>query len=305
VACADPYGQACSATPFAQPSGSSVADFAVPVWVSGDRAALTRSIHVRVTAHDDRGALAGGDPSIQYTVDDAPPALVLASSPAPHYTVGAPLELFAKYSDPDDDLAAVSVAWQVVAPDPAAALAPLRSIDGGDGSRTQVVELVPSVTGAWRIQAAAADPIGTTTTQQLELDVEQDHPPCLAQWQPIVPPEGAALPITEPTRFQIQRVTDDLDAYPRSSSDPRFGTTTFAWSIRAGGGTDRQPVAGVTGNAVALDPAAFAPGQIVELRVEAFDRTHTAISCPDAAASCGDPALPGCLQRQTWRVEIR
>jgi len=304
-ACADRFGDHCSAAPFAQPTGSSIADFEVPVWTADDESALTQSIHVTVTAHDDRGALAGGEPSIKYMVDDAPPALVLASSPAPHYTVGGPIDLFAKYGDPDDDLAAVLVAWQVIAPDPMASLVPLPSIDGEDGTRTQVMELVPGVTGAWSIQAAATDPLGATTLQQLQFNVEPDYPPCLAQWQPIVPPEGAALPITEPTLFQIERVVDDLDSYPRSSSDPRFGTTAFAWSLRVGDDPARQPVAGVTGNAVALDPAAFAPGQIVELRVEAYDRSHTALGCPDAVASCGSPAPPVCLQRQTWRVEIR
>jgi hypothetical protein len=140
-------------------------------------------------------------------------------------------------------------------------------------------------------------------TKDLRFTVGADQPPCLAQWQPIVPPDGATLPIIEPTLFEVPLVSDDLDPYPPVPGEPLFGTTTFAWSILPPGATARQPLVGATGNSVDFDPAAFTPGQIVELRVEIFDPSHGTVACAD-----GDPvclASPGCSQRQTWRVEIR
>ena len=105
--------------------------------------------------------------------------------------------------------------------------------------------------------------------------------------------------------FQVPLVGDDLDAYPPIQGATQFGTTVFAWSILPPGATVRQTLAGATGNAIALDPAAFTPGDVVELRVEIFDRHHTALPCDDSAATCSITASPSCLQRQTWRVEVR
>jgi hypothetical protein len=105
--------------------------------------------------------------------------------------------------------------------------------------------------------------------------------------------------------FQVPLVEDELDAYPRLSSDPAFGTATFAWSILAPGAATRQLLVGATGNAIDFDPAAFTPGQLVELRVEVFDRNHAAIACPDDAPTCVSDARPACTQRQTWRLEVR
>jgi hypothetical protein len=112
------------------------------------------------------------------------------------------------------------------------------------------------------------------------------------------------LPVTEPTLFQVALVTDDLDSYPRLSTDPLFGTTAFAWSILPPGASERQLLVGTTGNTVDFDPGGFTPGDIVELRVEIFDRKQTPIQCADDLATCAIAAA-GCIQRQTWRLEAR
>jgi hypothetical protein len=84
--------------------------------------------------------------------------------------------------------------------------------------------------------------------------------------------------------------------------------TTFSWSILPPGASTRQPLA-VTGNQVALDPASYSPGDIVELRVEIADRAmilnNTAISCADNIPTCSVISDASCIQRQTWRVEVR
>jgi hypothetical protein len=113
------------------------------------------------------------------------------------------------------------------------------------------------------------------------------------------------LPVAEPTLFQVPLVTDDLDPYPPLSGDPHFGTTTFAWSMLTPGSPGREILVGATGNTFDFDPDAFTPGEIVELRVEIFDRKHTAIPCADRDATCSVDASSDCIQRQTWRVEVR
>ena len=62
-------------------------------------------------------------------------------------------------------------------------------------------------------------------------------------------------------------VTDDLDPYPPVPGDPILGTTTFAWSLLAPGASSFASLA-ATSNSVALDPADYTPGDLLELRVE-------------------------------------
>jgi hypothetical protein len=258
-----------------------------------------------------RGAVAGAtdgksDPAKLYIVDDAPPTLELRED-AHSLTVGVPIDLFALYGDLDDPLDNLDFTWQVVAPvtQPPIVLDPVITTSDVSHKLAQS-RLVPTANGTWDIKATVTvrgDP-ASATERHLTFDVLPDRPPCLVQSRPILPPPGAALPITEPTVFQIAVVDDDLDSYPPLSSDPLFGTTAFAWSILRPGASVRQPLVGATGNAIDFDPAAFSPGDRVELRVEIFDRNHTTIPCADGAATCSI-AGDGCLQRQTWQLEAR
>jgi hypothetical protein len=155
------------------------------------------------------------------------------------------------------------------------------------------------------VRVIATDSHGQATEKHLQFMVGPDQPPCLAQWEPIAPPDGAILPITAPTVFQVPLVDDDLDPYPPVSGEPLLGTTAFEWSILLPGAPARQRLAGTTGNSVDFDPSAFTPGAIVELRVEIFDRKHTAVACADGDPVCPAIGSTACNQRQTWRVEIR
>jgi hypothetical protein len=158
--------------------------------------------------------------------------------------------------------------------------------------------------GAWEVRVTATSH-GFANEKALMFMVAPDQPPCLAQWEPIVPPDGAALPLIAPTVFQVPLVDDDLDPYPPVPGQPLLGSTTFLWSILLPGAATRQRLRDATGNSVDLDPSAFIPGQIVELRVEISDRKGGVVACPDGEPVCPLSSSPGCNQRQTWRVEIR
>lgn len=262
-------------------------------------------VRVELSLRDNLGALASAFPS--FAINDGP-GLELSGRvrgsvlTADGVSLGAPLELVATYRDADDDIANVQLDWAVYSPDGKAAftLTDLGAPSSAGTTQTTRKQLLAFGLGAWSVRATASDQAGASTQRELKFTVAPDRAPCLAQWMPAVPPLDRALPITAPTRFSIPTVTDDLDPYPLLGGAP-YGTAAFGWSLRLGAG-DFAPLAGTTGNSVELDPRNFAPGDVAELRVEVFDRAHPEIGCDASEPTCG---TAGCLQRQTWRVEMR
>jgi hypothetical protein len=281
---------------------SSTASFMVPATTAAG--GKTQAIHVDLRARSDRGALALPDGNSVFPVGDAAPVVQLTRQ-SHSLAVGGPIDVIATYSDLDSSLDGFKLDWMVTAPPGAGAYAfsslPVVQDPGDPGHRKAVARLTPTVTGSWDVQVTARDPEGVASTQDLMVAVVADQPPCLRQWLPTVPPPGATLPISTPTVFQVPVVDDDLDPYPPISEEPRLA---FAWSVLRPGGT-REVQTGATGNAFVLDPAAFTPGDSVELRVEIDDRQQTALPCDDAAATCSIVSSDSCLQRQTWRIEVR
>jgi hypothetical protein len=135
--------------------------------------------------------------------------------------------------------------------------------------------------------------------QSVIVAVVPDHAPCLAQWAPIAPPAGAQFPMTDPTLFQVTVVQDDLDPYPGVG-------TAFTWSLLPPGASARQSLNN-TSNHVALDPGNYRAGDVLELRVEIADRKspERPITCADSSPTCSVISDNSCLQRLTWRVEVR
>jgi hypothetical protein len=293
--------------PFYPPPGESPPDslrmlsFTVPPKTT--TGAKTQAIHVTLDARNDRGALAQSDED--YAVGDAPPVFQLDRQ-SHSLAVGAPIDVIATYGDIDSVLDGIVLDWTVTAPAGAGPYTfdavPIAQDPSDPGHRKERRRLTPTATGGWDVQVTARDPEGGATTHDLPFTVVADQPPCLRQWLPTVPPAGATLPISTPTVFQVPLVDDDLDPYPPISDAPKL---LFAWSILRPGAPQREVQTGATGNAIVLDPAAFTPGDVVELRVEISDRQRTALPCDDTAATCSIQLSDSCLQRQTWRVEVR
>jgi hypothetical protein len=282
---------------------SSIVSFTVPPrTTSGDK---TEAIKIRLITRNDRGALALSDGNTVFPVGNGPPVVELTTQ-SHSLAVGAPIEVIATFSDVDSPLDGVVLAWTATAPDSTQPLAfPEVAIaqDPADrGHRKAARLLTPTVQGMWNVQVTATDPEGGSTVQRVSpLTVVPDGPPCLRQWLPTVPPPGATLPISTPTVFQVPVVDDDLDPYPPISEAPEL---RFAWSVLRPG-APREVQTGATGNAIVLDPAAYTPGDVVELRVEIYDRQQTVLPCDDTAATCSIRSSDSCLQRQTWRIEVR
>jgi hypothetical protein len=260
------------------------------------------AVYVTLDATDSAGAAAKPGQELIITVDDAPPTIALSAEPRSAYVVGIPVPIFAKLGDPDDDPTQVLFTWTAFSP---LGNEPLttESATPVDGMLQLTTTLEPDVLGTWTVQAFATDSSNVTTPKSLTVEVTPDEPPCLTTWTPAAAPAGDTLPISMATLFQVLVVTDDLDPYPPMPSDPVLGETTFAWSLLPPGATTREPLS-ATGAGVALDPASYQLGDIVELRVEIYDRNHTAIPCDDSDPTCSIGAN-ACTQRLTWRVEMQ
>jgi hypothetical protein len=263
------------------------------------------AMYVTLGAVDSLGAAAKPGQELIITVADAPPQIALAAQPRDGYVVNIPLPIFARVSDPDDGAARVTVTWTASSPSGSEALTTETSQPiGSDSTQLQLgTTLVPNVIGTWNVVATATDPSGAVTSVGSDFVITPDEPPCLATWTPQAPPTGDALPIDAPTLFQVLVVDDDLDPYPPVPDDPVLGTTTFAWSLLPPGATTRETLS-ATGAGVALDPASYQPGDIVELRVQIYDRTNTPVACDDDDLTCSIGANQ-CIQRLTWRVEMQ
>lgn len=266
------------------------------------------SILVVLEAKDDYGAIARPKQQLILAVSDHPPELTLSMSPRHGYVIDTTIDLFAKVADPDDGPASTQpLTWTVFSPmnQPGYDFVDL---DVADPDPTVSLQLgkrfKPKGVGKWEIQVDATDPLGIKTTKSLVIDVVPDHAPCLSQWSPLDAPVGTSWPLTGTTLFQVGVVTDDLDPYPTVPGDTELGSTKFAWSIQQPGASTHTAIQ-FAGSGIALDPANYAPGDIVELRVEIADRNNTPITCADGLQTCSVISDDSCIQRLTWRVEVR
>ncbi|CAN5785533.1 hypothetical protein BH11MYX3_BH11MYX3_42570 [soil metagenome] len=307
-ACTDGAGGAdCDVEPFYD-SILDHAEFLVPL-VREDQPLPVRNVRVVLEAKDELGATAKPAQELVIVTLDRPPELELARAANFIMTPGRDLIVYATVGDVDDGpIVLGKPTWEVFAPSQAAYVLtdlPLTQNPSDPEHRTYAKTFRPSVIGEWELRVTSTDPLDKSTTKSLFITVAPPPPPCLTQYQPIVPTGGAALPISDATLFRVPIVIDDLDVYPPQTGDAALGVTRFQWSFQGPGAATHTPVSGATASSFALDPATFTPGDLVEVRVEIYDRENTPIVCPDADPSCSTISMPSCIQRQTWRVEIR
>ncbi len=219
------------------------------------------------------------------------------------YVVTVPLEVAIEVADPDRD--ATTVSWALMRP---------RESNPGDvtwqpiDESGNVYQLIPDVSGVWRVDITATDGLPEGTEVHMEqILVDEDQPPCIGTTSPADPTSGRFVLLRSdgPRSFSVLQVSDDLDPSPRPASDsPYLGTATFAWSLagpQTGG--DLVPIAGATGSEVVIDPASYAPGDQLELRVDVSDRVARTPTCDAADPVCASSDT--CFQRLTWQVEVR
>ena len=222
-----------------------------------------------------------------------------------HFVVTVPIEVAATVTDPDPG-DVPELTWQLDSP---------RASNPNDvgwdpvDDTGLVYRLVPDVPGLWQVEVTADDGVDEdgVATQTQAIVVDTDHPPCIALTSPAADPvhRFALTRDDGPRTFALLSVTDDLDPYPTPPDAPDYlGAPSFTWQLGdpASGG-QLVPLPG-GGPEVTIDPANYAPGDDLSLRVEVADRQDRTLPCSADQPTCsigGD----ACLQRVTWEVEIR
>lgn len=265
-------------------------------------------IRVQLVVRDKNGAESRDVETIE--VGNRPPVVtvqVRQGGQAPGLTesfvVTVPLEVAVAVNDEDGD--PTSLEWALIRP---------RESDPADVEWEPVDEtgmtytLTPDVSGVWRVDITASDGLPEGTEVHMEqILVDEDQPPCIGITSPASPGDGRHVLRREdgPRAFTVLHVADDLDPSPRPAIDSIYvGTASFAWSLagpQTGG--DLEPVAGASGPEHVIDPALYAPGDLLELRVDVSDRVARAPTCGAAEPVCSTSDV--CFQRLTWEVEIR
>lgn len=226
---------------------------------------------------------------------------VRAAGTADHAVVGVPARASVKITDPDHE--AWELTWRLLKPRGGGPDVELVPIEGDELGRT----FTPDVAGLWMVEVTADDGIDQGTGSGAAA-VEQDGPPCLALTAPDAVDDQRLVVRREdgPRVFAVLLVADDLDPYPGPQPAPGQGEPTFAWQIASPDtGGELAPVSGAVGPELTVDPAAFAPGDLVDVRVEVSDRVERVLQCDASSPSCSVDGDPSCLQRTSWGVEIR
>ncbi len=240
-----------------------------------------------------------------YDVGNAAPLVVLQTAGFDNYPVGVPFSIRARITDPDDTATAIAAQWKVYSP--AGSANPALEMLAPDPARPNEssYRLLPDKAGKWTIEVTAMDAIGAVAVEHIDVQVAEDRPPCIDTVTPLPAPAASTAILDVAQRFAVQVVDDDLDIFPAPVGDPFVHETKFAWSIKSPltGGV-RSAIDGPSRAAIELDPALYNPGDIIELRVEISDRVARTLSCADGAPTCSINSN-ACVQRQTWRLEVR
>jgi hypothetical protein len=256
-------------------------------------------VKVELAVTDSHGAAARPGQVLLLDVEDQPPTLGLQVHGRVWrgaYPVGLPITVLASPSDPDLD--ATTVTWD---PPYAPGTDPQRSAWTGD-PHALTRSFTPDVAGNWTVHATADDGLGGTgdASPLPPIVVDDDRPPCLGTIDPAL--TSGTITLDQPRRLSVLVVDDDLDVYPPASG---LGVAGFRWSIRApetGGAW--TPLDTDLSNVV-LDPAAYAPGDAIDVRVEITDAVVRTPPCDASSDTCSITGDATCDQRQTWHLEVR
>lgn len=305
----DAKRKGCDARVFHERTGSLNDPYILIVPLERPDGTPTGSLHVSVTVEDSRGASHAAEMFVDVTNRSPEPVLQVQGFAAASggYPIGTTVRVVAQAEDPDGD--DTTFMWRYY---PASGSQPENV--GWEQVSSTIYDLRADVTGEWRVEVTATDELGAVTTTHTSVFIQPDSPPCIAATDP--PALAEASYIVEragaPRRFAVLAVADDLDVYPpppAETPDGRpspQGTAGFRWSIVTPY-TDgvRAPIRGHALSGYVIDPGAYAPGDTLSLRVEIEDRSGLDVNCEQDQPTCALSGDQTCLQRMTWRIEIR
>jgi hypothetical protein len=259
-------------------------------------------LQVQLTVRDSHGALGLDEVGFEI-LNRAPSVELQIQGPRLRdgtYLVGRELVAVSEAVDPDGD--DVELSWEVIPP-PSSSPSEMVFEPAGDHH----YRFIPDVPGLWEIVVQADDGDGGVDEASRAIQVVADGPPCIAATEPPAPGGGAYVVGAgePPRRFAVLAVADELDPYPGRHDDPDAGEAGFRWLLASPEtGHAFVELRGRKASDLIIDPADYAPGDELMLRVEVSDRVDRDIACGDERLTCSihDNA---CIQRTTWEVEIR
>jgi len=259
-------------------------------------------VQLEVTDRDDDSTI---DTETIQVANRAPEVEIgLPPSRTDHFVVTLPVEVSAMPRDPDKDTE-IDLSWELLKPRGAGADVELVPLD----SSGLAYRFTPDVAGIWRVDVTADDGFAQgRETYHRDVAILEDQAPCIELTLPAAPGEGRLVYGRDegPRAFEVLRVDDDLDPHPRSPDPPAdLGEPSFSWFLASPDtGGELVPVAGATAASLTIDPSVYAPGDLLQLRVEVADRVERSLPCADDESAC---AIAGddCYQRLGWDVEVR
>jgi hypothetical protein len=281
--------------------------------------ALGVTYRLTVTATDERGAKATD--SADFTVENRPPAAAIRALGKQNANQHWPLHGEIRFSayestDPDqDDVCRLAYAFETVSRPLASSKDVFveQGCEPGDFPPACQIEtpawcIRPDAAGTYRVRVTVTDPGGAADTTEMDVEVDPDGVPCLAQFVP-VPIDQIFIGRSEGALSFGVNVIDDLDPWPPTGAN-KTGFPAFTWSLQAAGDPEFVPIPDYAGNHYELDLTAFSAGEEVQVRVELADRVDRPETrgCDADAATCPpfDYPLPAsaCVQRVTWKLEV-
>jgi hypothetical protein len=263
-------------------------------------------VRVELSVVDEWGAAAVPGQTLDIIVGNAAPSLAPVQRSGRFfrgaYPVGTPVRLTAQGRDDDDGPTGLTFDDAVVYPPTGATLedATFARVDDATPDGEAVWELVAEVPGLWEVEVTVRD-FAEGASERVGVPVAADHPPCIGAADPAFPPEGARIVVDESRRFSVLAIDDDLDLYPAPAPDDEIlGAASFRWYLAGPDGVFQELT--VDGNGIDVDPGLWAPGDPLDLRVEAVDQVDRPL-CDPAMATC--ELVAGCFQRRTWSLEVR
>jgi hypothetical protein len=267
------------------------------------------AILVEITVVDKHRATHDDRVFVDVTNRQPTPMLQVQGFAAPKggYPLGTTVRVVAEASDPDGD--AATYTWRYYP-----GSGSLEENVGWERVEDDIYDLTGDVTGEWMVEVEARDALGASAMARATVFFQQDGPPCIAATDP--PAQADAGYIVErgatPRRFAVLAVADDLDVYPpppSQTADGRpspQGTARFRWSIATPYTEGAlRPIRGHALAGYTVDPSAYAPGDTLLLRAEIEDRNASEVSCGQEQPTCSIAGDSACLQRVTWRIDIR
>jgi len=267
-------------------------------------------VEVELIVTDELGAWARDTEPLQAENRAPDVSIQVSGLPAPEtgdWTVGRELLITASGSDRDRDLDSLAFEWRLTPPKLSSPNELVfESAPAGDDESAR--RLVPDVVGNWSLEVTVSDGDGGSLTDDVLIPVVADAPPCLSLSEPEAIPDAPYVLLGDagPRTFSVLRVVDELDPFPEPATPQAddVAVARFRWLL-AGPDGNFDVVGEGADASFALDPADYAPGDVVDLRVEVLDRVERTLPCAEEQATCSIGDDPACLQRVTWKAEIR